>query len=295
MSKKNPRVSVIIPTYNRAETLKSAIKSVLWQTFTDFEFLVVGDHCTDHTEEMIADFNKEGANIKWYNLEKNSGYQSEPINQMLDIAKGEYISYLNHDDVWLPRHLEIMVNFLDENPDVDLAYGIMEWILSFAPSYPDIPRLPDLPRSPEATSFMHRSSMIEKVGKWKQIHETYSFPRVEWLRRARFKGCKFEIVPAMTALKFLWDEKSYAEAGPQEQLLERVANEPDFIEKELAGMLIRSYAELESLITWKRLKKQLADVVRIFFIRRNIDPASLKFWSGRGKQIRVWRKRHRLK
>jgi glycosyltransferase involved in cell wall biosynthesis len=287
----DPRVTVIIPTYNRAETLRYAIESVLWQEFQDYELWVIGDCCTDHTEQVVKSFNDP--RVQWYNLPKNSGYQSEPNNEGIRRARGKYIAYLNHDDVWLPNHLKILYQHI-ESSGADIVYAIMEWILSFAPSYPDIPKMPYLPRSPEATALMHKKTLVDDIGYWKGIKETHAYPRVEFLRRAQFAGKRFEIVPFLTSLKFLWDEKNYTDVGPQPLMMEKVRNDPDFVHRELAGMLIRAYGELESVTSLKRFKRQIMDRFRELCMKRNIDPAKLYFWEKPGKQIRIWRKRHKL-
>jgi glycosyltransferase involved in cell wall biosynthesis len=67
----NQLISVVIPTYNWSNVLKLAIKSVLWQSYQNFEIIVVGDACTDDSEEVVKSFND--SRIKWFNLEQNSG------------------------------------------------------------------------------------------------------------------------------------------------------------------------------------------------------------------------------
>lgn len=99
-----PEVSVVIATYNRSRALSCAIRSVMAQTFSNWELLVIGDRCTDDTEETVrlaAD-----PRIRFLNLERNHGEQSAPNNVGLSEARGKLIAYLNHDDVWLPNHLQ---------------------------------------------------------------------------------------------------------------------------------------------------------------------------------------------
>jgi glycosyltransferase involved in cell wall biosynthesis len=115
-----PFVTVILPTFNRSEVLKIAIKSVLRQSFTDFELLVIGDCCTDESEEVVKSFNDD--RIKWFNLEKNSGSQSEPNNFGNRIAQGEYIAYQSHDDLWKSNHLELLVT---KNADLVHSLGLL--------------------------------------------------------------------------------------------------------------------------------------------------------------------------
>lgn len=286
-----PLVTVVIATYNRPGTLKYAIESVLWQTFRNFEVWIIGDRCTDHTEEVVKSFSDP--RIHWYNLPKNSGYQSRPNNEGIKRAKGRYIAYLNHDDIWLPNHLESLVNHI-EMTDADFAFSIIQWVYSFTYSRPDIPLLPDMPIPPEATAVIHKKEVVNTIGYWKDIHETYSFPRVDFLRQAQYKGLKFEIVPAVTGLKFLWDEKNYSDVGPHHMYMTRLKTEPDFINKELSAMLIRAEHSINSFPTGKRLMWILANPFRKLMLKLKLDPAMLKFWHRKGKKIQIWRKRHGL-
>lgn len=288
----DPLVTVVIATYNRADTLEYAIKSVLWQTYTNFELWIVGDRCTDHTEQVVQKYLTD-KRVNWYNLPKNSGYQSKPNNEGIKRGKGKYIAYLNHDDIWLPNHLHDTISHI-EHSDADFVFSILQWVYSFTYSRPDIPLFPNLPRPPEATAVVHRKNVVEKIGYWKDIHETYAYPRTEFFRDALRARLKFEMVPSLTALKFLWDEKSYSDIGPQPLYMRRVAEEPDYSNRELSKMLIRAYDELGRLPSRKRLTAQLNDQIRSSLIQYNLDPAKLKFWQGKGGQIRIWRKRHGL-
>lgn len=287
-----PLITVVIATYNRAETLKYAIESVLWQTYRNFELWVIGDCCTDHTESIVRSFSHD-PRVNWYNLPNNSGYQSKPNNEGIRRARGEYIAYLNHDDIWLPNHLADTVARITKT-NADIVFSIIQWVYSFTTSRPDIPLLPNLPIPPEATAVLHKKSVVDKIGYWKNIDETYSYPRVDFFRQAQFAGLKFEMVPSLTGLKFLWEEKNYHDVGPHPLYMERVRTEKDYAAKELAAMLIDSEYMIYSIPRGKRLSYMIMNPIRSFLLRWKIDPASLRFWHKRGTQIKKWRKRHRL-
>jgi len=288
----NPLVTVVVATYNRADTLEYAIHSILWQTFKNFELWIIGDRCTDHTEEVVKKYLSD-PRVHWYNLPTNSGYQSRPNNEGIKRAKGKYIAYLNHDDIWLPNHLEDTVKHIEKSGS-DFVFSILQWCYSSRYSKADIPLFPHMPRPPEATAVVHKKEVVEKIGYWKDIHETYAYPRTEFFRDARKARLTFEMVPSLTALKFLWDESNYHDVGPQPLYMERIKNEPNFINTEMSKMLIRSYDELGRFPTMKRLKIQIGDFIRSKMIGLNLDPAKLRFWMGKGGQIKVWRKRHSL-
>ncbi|HEX8038706.1 MAG TPA: glycosyltransferase family 2 protein, partial [Chryseosolibacter sp.] len=179
--------------------------------------------------------------------------------------------------------------------DADIVFSVIQWVYSFTVSRPDIPLLPSLPIPPEATAVVHKRSIISTIGYWKDIHETYSYPRVDFFRRAQFAGLKFDIVPALTGLKFLWNEKNYQDVGPHPIYMERLRNEKDYAAKELTAMLIRSEYMIYSFPQGKRLSYMLFNPLRTLLVRWKFDPAALRFWHRKGTQIRVWRRRHGLK
>jgi glycosyltransferase involved in cell wall biosynthesis len=108
-----PKVSVIIPTCNRASFLKAAIESVLRQTFQDFEIIVVDDASQDRTREVIQSFTDP--RIRCIRHETNHG-QGASRNAAIKEASGEYVALLDDDDEWLPQKLEKQVRLLDSSP-----------------------------------------------------------------------------------------------------------------------------------------------------------------------------------
>ncbi len=115
---KTPLVSVIIPTYNRAEMVQRAIKSILDQTYNNFEILVVDDASTDNTAEAVKNMDNE--KIVYINLQKNVG-QCRARNIGIKKAKGEYIGFLDSDDEWMPTKLEKQIKVFNESNDPDLG------------------------------------------------------------------------------------------------------------------------------------------------------------------------------
>jgi glycosyltransferase involved in cell wall biosynthesis len=115
-----PLVTVITATFNKPETLKYTIESVLHQDLTNFEYWVIGDCCTDDTESVVKSF--QDNRIKWFNLTKNVGSQTGPNNEGLRRAKGKYIAFLGHDDLWFPNHLSTLVDFLEQTQS-DFVYA----------------------------------------------------------------------------------------------------------------------------------------------------------------------------
>lgn len=118
-----PKVSVIIPTYNRSHFILDAIDSVLNQAFQDFEIIVIDDGSNDDTREVLRKYDA----IVNHVYQENKG-RSEARNTGIKIAKGEYIAFLDDDDIWLPQKLEKQITFLDANPDIGLVHAFTEVI-----------------------------------------------------------------------------------------------------------------------------------------------------------------------
>ena|GEM_PF-401592 len=114
-----PKLSVIIPTYNRAAFLGAAMDSVLNQTFRDFELIIVDDGSTDDTAALVA--SRNDPHIRYIH-QANAG-ETAARNTGIAHALGALIGFLDSDDVMLPHNLETLVGILDSRPDVDVAYG----------------------------------------------------------------------------------------------------------------------------------------------------------------------------
>src|SRR5262249_55117741 len=108
-----PKVSVIIPTHNRAEFLRSAITSVLKQTFQDFEIVIIDDASKDHTREVIANFNDTRIKVIYNQVNKgDAGARNIGVMN----SNCEYIAFLDDDDEWLPEKLKMQTRLLDNSP-----------------------------------------------------------------------------------------------------------------------------------------------------------------------------------
>lgn len=118
-----PRVTVIIPTYNRARLIGKAIESVFNQTYSDFEIIIVDDGSTDETASEVAQY---GSRIR-YLYQKHAG-SSEARNLALRASTGELIAFLDSDDVWYPKKLEKQIGLFDRDPSVGLVYSFTQMI-----------------------------------------------------------------------------------------------------------------------------------------------------------------------
>lgn len=108
---KNPLVSIVLPTYNRAHIVSRALQSVLNQTYHDFEIIVVDDGSTDNTEEIIRNVACKDSRVKYFRNNKNKG-PSGARNVGINLAKGEFIAFQDDDVEWYPNKLEKQLNLL---------------------------------------------------------------------------------------------------------------------------------------------------------------------------------------
>lgn len=113
-----PKVSIIIPTYNRLSFLPKAIDSVLAQTFTNYEIIVVDDGSTDGTQAYVQEHYAD----KIILLQKEKGGPGAARNAGIRIARGVYIAFLDSDDLWLPEKLAIQTAYLEAKPEVAMVF-----------------------------------------------------------------------------------------------------------------------------------------------------------------------------
>lgn len=115
----NSKVSVIIPTYNRAKYILETLESVLNQSYKNYEVIIVDDGSTDKTKEALKPYILNNRIIYIY---KDNGGPASARNAGLAITRAEYIAFLDSDDLWLPDKLEQQVKYLDEHKDIGLVF-----------------------------------------------------------------------------------------------------------------------------------------------------------------------------
>ena len=202
------RVSVVIPTRNRAELLPRAVGSVLAQTWTDFELLIVDDHSTDETPAAIARFADE--RIRSFRHERNIG-QSKALNTGIEHARGEYVAFLDDDDEWLPGKLAAQVALLDAAPpEVGLVYCWRDELDEASRRRVGIPRLTlrgdifehmlalHLPASP--SSWLVRRSTALSIGGFDEGLQQAN--DVDFISRICARGWHVDFVPQVALLKY---------------------------------------------------------------------------------------------
>ncbi len=169
----DPKVSVIMGVYNGDRYLREAIDSILQQTFTDFEFIVINDGSSDNTHSILDSY-KDQKIVKIIN-DKNIGL-TKSLNRGIEVSRGVYIARMDVDDISLPERLERQVKYLDANPEVGLLASSFvymdeagnEKIISKPPT--DKAKLKELML--QENQFCHgvvmlRRSCIERVGSYR--------------------------------------------------------------------------------------------------------------------------------
>jgi GT2 family glycosyltransferase len=255
----SPRVTVIIPTYNWSTVLAYAIASVMAQTMPDFELLVVGDGCTDDTEQVMTGI--RDPRVRWINLPANTGHQAGPNNRGLQEARGEFIAYLGHDDLWLPHHLQCTTDMLTHT-GAAIAHSLLMSILPGKEVGTPVLPIAGVGSAPSCS--VYRRVVTEKIGGWRDYRELSIPPEMDIYLRAQAAGFAVVFVPRLTVIKFpaLHRKDVYRDKPFHEQAawLERIRSEPDFEPKYLARMIASD--EPTRALPARKLVRILADELK---------------------------------
>ncbi len=259
-----PIVSVVVPTYNRAEWLDSTLRSVLKQTFIDFELIVVDDGSTDDTENVVQSFPR----VQYVRLQENRGV-SGARNTGLSRAIGRYICFLDSDDLWCERKLEVQVGWMELNADYPVCYTDEIWIRRGVRVNPmnkhrkysgDIFRhcLPLCIVSP--SSAMLRASLFDEVGAFDE-----SLPACEdydlWLR-----------IAVKYPFHFIEEPLIIKQGGHSDQLSRKYWGMDRFRVVALEKLLVSNTLEGERLtLVRKTLVKKCKVLVRGFARRDKVE------------------------
>jgi glycosyltransferase involved in cell wall biosynthesis len=117
----NPLVSIVTPTYNRANYIEDTIVSVLTQSYRRIEYIVMDGRSTDNTVALLEEYRRRDPRLS-YVSEKDDGMY-DAINKGLEKAKGDILAYINSDDLYAPGVFDIVVDYFRANPEVDVVYG----------------------------------------------------------------------------------------------------------------------------------------------------------------------------
>lgn len=230
-----PAITVILSTYNRSNALVHAIRTVCWQTRTDWELLVIGDACSDDSEAVVAGFADE--RIRWINLEQRVGDQSGPNNRGLAEARGRHVAFLNHDDLWFPDHLASCLDEL-ERSGADLVFSLPlvvfpDRAVRVSGVYPGGIYHPML--NPPVSAWVMRREFGARFGPFRSRQTCYGLPTHNLLFRAWKGGALMRAAPVASVIQIASGNRSgvYGERACHEQAhwFEAISRDPALRER----------------------------------------------------------------
>ncbi|MGH9360832.1 MAG: glycosyltransferase family 2 protein [Thermoanaerobaculia bacterium] len=240
-----PAVTVVTATYNNSATLRLALQSLLLQDWSDFEAWVVGDACTDDSAEVVAAFGDP--RLHWLNLARNSGSQSAPNNEGLRRARGEYVAYLGHDDLWFPWHLSGLLAFARER-QADLVHPLSAVFgprgLEFVVGPPGRRRTYS-DHFVYPSSWLHRRALREECGLWRDQEELGTGPDMDYLRRIHRAGKRIGFLEQLSVLKFpsaYWRMYALPAEPPQLAYLRALREDPEALHRRLLLEIATAFA-----------------------------------------------------
>ena len=242
----NPLVTVVCSTFNRKAILRCTLRSILNQEFKDFEVRVIGDCCTDGSEEIIAELND--SRLHWFNFPKNTGTQSEPNNEGMRRGRGKYVALIGHDDLWMPWHLSRLVRHIEET-GADFVHDMVANITPqgvFGVYGPPHERSDYTRVYFPTSSWLHRRSLPEETGYWRNANELGWGIDFDFSRRVAVAGKKISFLPSLGALKFhstLWRFYAHSGAPPQESWLAQILSDPKALNEKILTQLAIQFGQ----------------------------------------------------
>lgn len=247
----SPQISVIIPTYKRSAYLREAIASVLAQTFTDFELLVVDDGSSDDTAEVVAAFGDKRIH---YIFQENAG-RSAARNRGMAESHGEFIAFLDDDDLYLPHKLAVEVAFLERHPEVGLVASGARIIAADGSFIRDWKTWEGQPRPTLDTciyacalltcAILFRRCWLDTVDQWFDREMEAAEDTDFWLRLL-LAGCRMEWLPEIVAANRVHRANSQQNVAGyrsgNQRILDKLFSQPDRLPEEILHRKAEIYA-----------------------------------------------------
>ena len=249
----SPKISIIIPAFNQSAYLSEAIKSVLQQSYSEWELIVVDDGSTDETPLVVAQH--PDPRIR-YIRQANRGLPAAR-NTGIEASRGDYLAFLDADDYFHPGKLEVQVSHLEQNPEVGLSYasrievdgkGDYSWLLRA----PETITLEDLVLGFPFTinDLLVRKSWVEKSGPFDESFRLHSEDRDFYLRLV-LDGCRFERVNQFVAYRRLHARRVFSNISDRIKTMHR-ALDTAFDDPRLPAhvLALREKAYAAVFLTW---------------------------------------------
>ncbi len=248
-----PKVSINLCCYNSEKYLRETLDSIVDQTHTDWELIVINDGSTDSTETIIQGYRRGGCPIV-YHYQENRGL-AYARNKALELSGGEYIAFIDHDDVWVKTKLDVQVRTLTSHPKAVLTFGYSDALLADGTHAPlnrsKIINLPFSSFSKEhnrqlllrygcfiaVSSVMVRSEQLSLAGGFNS-HRSYIEDYDLWLRLAG--NYDFSLIPEVLSLWRRHDDQSTVTIN-QRALAEEIEINYHYLKSENLDMLTKTH------------------------------------------------------
>lgn len=220
------RASFVIATYGRPEVLAATLQALVLQHQPDWEAIVVGDCCDDRTEAVVREL--DDPRVRYYNLPQRYGEQGGPNSVGLAVARGDLVTFLNHDDLLLPDHLEtVLAEFTRRDVDVLATRTVtVRWFRAHDDGPPDIicgARKPERFRAPDvigirmytlepSSAWTVRRSIALRTGPWHSSQSLLRLPFQDWLLRLARVTRRWRFCERVTGISLIGD---YTRAAPE--------------------------------------------------------------------------------
>ena len=202
-----PKISVILTSYNKGKYLPQAIHSVLGQTFSDFELLIIDDFSTDNSNQIIREFATFDSKVSPLLTDLDADHSritcnryAHNINLAFKSCKGKYISYLCDDDFYLPYRLEVMNRYLDKFPRANIVYGQQVCCDHYNDGI-KVTHLREVQYCVEKASYkidhssvLHRRELFDEVGGWNEDVSTWRVGDAGFWDKLQAAGHRFFLV-----------------------------------------------------------------------------------------------------
>ena len=189
------RVSVVIPVHDGAGYLGEAIESVLGQTRPPQDVIVVDDGSLDATPEVIASYGDRIRGIRQPHLGNASA-----VNRGIAATSGEYVAFLDADDVWVPDKLAVQLRVFEEDEDADAVFGLVQQFLD-DDADPALARQVVIPSAPQPgigkSAMLVRRAVLDRVGKFDETRSNGDF--TDWYARALERGFESRVPEVVVA------------------------------------------------------------------------------------------------
>jgi glycosyltransferase involved in cell wall biosynthesis len=196
------RVSVVIPVHDGERYVAAAIDSALGQTRPPEEVIVVDDGSADRTPEVLGRYGDRLTVVR----QENRGVSSA-VNRGLRAASGDYVAFLDGDDIWLPEKLAVQLEVFDRESEVDAVFGLVRQFLS-EDADPSLARTVAIPSTPQAgilkTAMLIKREALDRVGGFDETRFNSDF--TDWYLRALEQGLASRIPQVVVARRRIHGE-----------------------------------------------------------------------------------------